>query len=168
MNIAYFNGKFLEKEEIKISPDDRGFLFADGIYEVVKWYEGFFFDLENHMVRLKRSLNEIRINWSDAETFPEFAVELIKRNQLADKRALVYLQVTRGVSPRTHSFPEPAVKPTVYAFAKEFLKSGKETESGVRVMLKIAAKHKVFNTLHHFHIKIYIWCISYYAACIHF
>jgi D-alanine transaminase len=42
METAYFNGKFLPKDEIKISPDDRGFLFADGVYEVVRWYEGFF------------------------------------------------------------------------------------------------------------------------------
>ncbi len=70
METAYFNGKLLPKDEIKISPDDRGFLFADGIYEVVRWYEGFFYDIESHITRLKRSLRELRINWPDADPFP--------------------------------------------------------------------------------------------------
>ncbi len=60
MNICYFNGKFLPKDKVRISPDDRGFLFADGIYEVARWYEGFFFDMESHMTRMKRSMKEIR------------------------------------------------------------------------------------------------------------
>jgi D-alanine transaminase len=136
MNIAYFNGKFLPKDEIKISPDDRGFLFAEGIYEVMKWYEGFYYDMESHLIRMKRSLGEIRINWPEADTFPAFAVGLIKRNQLSDRQALIYLQVTRGAAPRTHSFPDPEVNPTVYAFAKELSTSGIVTGSGVKVMLK--------------------------------
>ena len=70
METAYFNGKFLPKNEIMISPDDRGFLFADGVYEVVRWYEGFFYDMESHVTRLKRSLRELRINWHDSDSFP--------------------------------------------------------------------------------------------------
>ena len=65
METVYFNGKFIPKEEAKISPDDRGFLFGDGIYEVVRWYEGFFYDMDNHVTRLGRSLRELRINWAD-------------------------------------------------------------------------------------------------------
>ena len=75
METAYFNGKLLPKDEIKISPDDRGFLFADGIYEVVRWYEGFFYDMNSHMTRLKRSLRELRINWSDADSFPPYRLQ---------------------------------------------------------------------------------------------
>jgi len=136
MNIAYFNGKYLPREDIMISPDDRGFLFADGIYEVMKWYKGFFYDLESHLSRMKRSLTEIRIDWADADTFPLFANELIKRNSLSGSFALIYLQVTRGVSPRTHSFPCPPVTPTVYAYVTEITNKGKQTEAGVSVMLK--------------------------------
>jgi D-alanine transaminase len=136
MEIAYFNGKFLPKDEIKISPDDRGFLFADGIYEVMKWYKGFFYDIESHLTRMKRSLREIRINWPEEDTFPDFAIELIKRNQLSDLQALIYLQVTRGAAPRTHFFPDPEVNPTVYAFVKKFLSTGILPGSGVKVMLK--------------------------------
>jgi D-alanine transaminase len=136
METAYFNGKLLPKDEIKISPDDRGFLFADGIYEVVRWYEGFFYDMNSHLTRLKRSLRELRINWSDADTFPSFAEELIKINKLENEQAMVYLQVTRGAARRSHNFPSPEVSPTVYANAWGFLPNDKLRETGIRVMLK--------------------------------
>jgi D-alanine transaminase len=133
--IAYLNGNFLPKNEIKISPDDRGFLFADGIYEVMKWYSGFYYDVDSHMNRMKRSLRETRIKWPEEDTFPSIANELIHKNKLTDLYALIYLQVTRGASPRTHSFPDPEVKPTVYAFVREIASSGVSI-SGVKVMLK--------------------------------
>jgi D-alanine transaminase len=136
METAYFNGKFLPKNEISISPDDRGFLFADGIYEVVRWYEGFFYDMNSHMARLKRSLRELRINWSEADTFPSFAVDLIKLNKLGNQPAMVYLQVTRGAARRSHSFPSPEVSPTVYSYAWGFVPDIELKETGVKVMLK--------------------------------
>jgi D-alanine transaminase len=136
METAYFNGKLLPKDEIKISPDDRGFLFADGIYEVVRWYEGFFYDMNSHLIRLKRSLRELRINWSDADSFPSFAEELIKINKLENEQAMVYLQVTRGAARRSHNFPSPEVFPTVYANAWGFLPNDKLKETGIKVMLK--------------------------------
>jgi D-alanine transaminase len=136
MNIAYFNGSFLPKEDIRISPDDRGFLFGDGIYEVMKWYGNFFFDMESHLTRLKRSLREVRINWPAADTFHYIASELIVKNKLKDMQALIYLQVTRGAAPRNHSFPDPEVEPTVYAFAREITPPVNEPLSGVGVLLR--------------------------------
>jgi D-alanine transaminase len=136
METAYFNGEFLPKNEIRISPDDRGFLFADGIYEVVRWYEGFFYDMTSHVSRLKRSLRELRINWSDADMYPSIADELIKLNKLESQQALIYLQVTRGAARRTHFFPSPEVTPTVYASAWGFIPDNQSNESGVKVMLK--------------------------------
>lgn len=136
METVYFNGKFITKEEVKISPDDRGFLFADGIYEVVRWYEGFFFDMESHVTRLKRSLRELRINWTGTDNFPAFAAELIKINKLENQPAMIYLQVTRGAAKRTHTFPSPDVDPTVYAFASGFLPDTQSKEKGIKVMLK--------------------------------
>lgn len=136
MNIAYINGSFIPKDEIKISPDDRGFLFADGVYEVMKWYNGFFYDEESHLVRLRRSIKEVRINWHEESTVASFAAELIKLNGLSDRQALVYIQITRGASPRAHVFPEPEVIPTVYAFVKECNSAGATPDSGVKVMLK--------------------------------
>jgi D-alanine transaminase len=136
MEIAYFNGSYLPKDKISVSPDDRGFLFGDGIYEVMKWYGGFFFDQESHLARLRRSLREIRINWTEADAFPLIAEELIRINKLEEKQALVYLQATRGVSPRNHSFPDPEVQPTTYAFAREIHHSGSEPSPGIRVILR--------------------------------
>ena len=136
MSIAYFNGNFLPKDDIRISPDDRGFLFADGIYEVVRWYNGFFYDMDSHVTRLKRSLRELRINWPDADMFPTVAGDLIKQNNLVNQPAMVYLQVTRGAASRTHNFPSPEVKPTVYANAWGFVPDSQSQESGIKVMLK--------------------------------
>jgi D-alanine transaminase len=136
MEIVYFNGNYIAKDEVKISPDDRGFLFADGIYEVVRWYEGFFFDMPGHISRLKRSLRELRINWNESGNFQNIALELIKQNNLQNKPAMVYLQVTRGVATRTHSFPKPEVKPTIYAYAWGFNPDSLSAESGIKVMLK--------------------------------
>ncbi len=136
MEIVYFNGNFLPKEEVKISPDDRGFLLADGVYEVVRWYEGFFYDMESHVTRLKRSLGELRINWKMADDFPALAVELIRKNNLVNKPAMVYLQVTRGAAKRTHSFPSPDVEPTVYAYVWGFIPDITSKENGIKAMLK--------------------------------
>jgi D-alanine transaminase len=136
MNISYMNGTFLPKDKIRISPDDRGFIFGDGIYEVMKWYGSFFFDQESHLARLKRSLREVRINWPEADTFPSFARELIKINRLEDRQALIYLQVTRGAAPRNHSFPDPEVQPTAYAFARETGQTNTDPGTGIKVILR--------------------------------
>jgi D-alanine transaminase len=136
MNIAYINGRFLPKNEITISPDDRGFLFADGIYEVIRWYEGFFYDMEGHLTRLKRSLRELRIDWKESDSYPSIAEELIRINGFEDTPAMIYLQVTRGAAPRTHSFPVSGISPTVYAYAFDFVPDRKGIEFGIKVMLK--------------------------------
>jgi D-alanine transaminase len=136
METAYFNGKLLPKDEIKLSPDDRGFLFADGIYEVVRWYKGFFYDMNGHVARLKRSLRELRINWPDADKFPSLASDLIKLNKLESEPAMIYLQVTRGAARRSHSFPSPEVLPTTYSYAWGFKPDNQSKESGIKVMLK--------------------------------
>ncbi len=135
MEMAYFNGNYIPKNEVRISPDDRGFLFAEGIYEVVRWYQGFFYDMDSHMARMKRSLKEIKISWTEEDTFPVIARELVRMNNLRNSSALVYLEVTRGAASRTHAFPNPPVSPTVYAFAKEFVPENNGKDSGVSVML---------------------------------
>ncbi|MCX6333879.1 MAG: aminotransferase class IV [Bacteroidia bacterium] len=136
MQYAYFNGKFLQKDKVKISPDDRGFLFADGIYEVVRWYEGFFFDMESHMARLKRSMKETRLSWPDADSFPFIAEKLITRNKLKDRPSLIYLQVTRGAAKRTHAFPTPPVDPTVFANAWGFNPAKDMISAGIHTILR--------------------------------
>ncbi len=136
METAYFNGNFLPKDQIHISPDDRGFLFADGVYEVVRWYEGFFYDMAGHMARLKRSLKEIRLSWPGSDSFPAVALELIEQNNLQNRPSLVYLEVTRGAAKRSHAFPGPDVPPTVYAFARGFHPEKEVIASGIKVILR--------------------------------
>lgn len=118
MDIVYLNGQFLPRDKATINPDDRGFLFGDSIYEVTRWYGGYFFDLSSHAARLRRSLRETMINWDDNDRFEEISEELIHRNELGGECAIVYIQVTRGAAPRNHAFPDPPVKPTVYGFAR--------------------------------------------------
>lgn len=115
---VYLNGEFLPKEKAFISPDDRGFLLADGLYEVTPFYDGVPFALDRHLQRLLRGLCWMRID-QDTSALPDVHRRLVEENGLADEpTALVYLQITRGVAPRTHYFPADPVAPTVYAFAK--------------------------------------------------
>ncbi len=122
MNTVYLNGEYLPKDRATISVDDRGFLLSDGIYEVTPAYRGRLFRLEQHMRRLQKGLDALRINY-DPAGLPEMHAQLIAVNELdADDVAIVYLQITRGVAPRTHHFPPEGTPPTVYAFAEVYLR----------------------------------------------
>lgn len=119
--IVYFDGRYAAKSEVNVSPDDRGFLLGDGVYEVAAAYDGRFVALERHMDRLRRSLTESRIDVSVADPLETVFQELLERNDFADSgKIMVYMQVTRGAAPRTHAFPKVAPRPTVYAFAAPF------------------------------------------------
>jgi D-alanine transaminase len=117
--MVYLNGVFLNRTEAKISPDDRGFHFADGVYEVVKYYQGKPFRMEDHIRRLQNSLNETRINYCQSDELPPVFNELLELNDLKQQDAGVYLQISRGSSQRVHHFPDN-LSPTVYAFAFPF------------------------------------------------
>jgi D-alanine transaminase len=133
--IAYFNGQFLPKERIFISPDDRGFLFADGVYEVIRSYGGKPFLFENHFERLKKSLHEARITGPDLRDVQKAVLRLIDENGLVKGDALIYIQVTRGAAPRRHVFPEPPVPPTVYITASPYEPDPKALKEGVGIIL---------------------------------
>lgn len=120
MQTAYFNGEFIPREEVRVSPDDRGFLFSDGVYEVLRSYGGRLFEVQKHVDRLAYSLAAMRIRGVTASDLVPVFEELLVRNDLAGADALVYLQVTRGAAPRTHRYPDPTVPPTVYAYAWAF------------------------------------------------
>lgn len=110
-SIAYVNGDFVPLAEARVSILDRGFQFADGVYEVIPVYGGAPFRLDAHMRRLERSLREIRMDPPmDREALGRGVEELVARNGGGDCQA--YLQVTRGEATRNHPFPE-AVHPTV-------------------------------------------------------
>ena len=109
--IAYVNGTFLPLSEAKVSILDRGFQFADGVYEVIPVYAGAPFRLEAHCQRLARSLGEIRMDLPmGPRAISDTVHELIARNGGGDCQA--YIQVTRGEAPRNHPFPD-TVHPTV-------------------------------------------------------
>jgi D-alanine transaminase len=131
---VFFNGRFLDKEQVSISPDDRGFVFADGIYEVMRWYGGYFLAFEAHKKRLFRSMKEVRIEWLSGFELDDIAKELIRRNQLQKEDALFYLQVTRGSARRNHLFPSPQVTPTVYATATPYSSDPATGEVGIAVI----------------------------------
>ena len=119
--IVYFDGRFIAKSEVTVSPDDRGFLLGDGIYEVAAAYDGRFVALGKHMDRLRRSLKEARLDVAVADPLETVFQELLERNGFAETgKTMIYLQVTRGAAPRSHAFPKGPTRPTVYAYAAPF------------------------------------------------
>ena len=106
-----------------VSVEDRGFLFADAVYEATPVYSGKCFLPEQHMSRLASGLAAIEIEFAVKE-FDGVSEQLVARNDLANAEfSLFYMQVTRGAAPRTHAFPAKGVTPTVYAFAKELTRA---------------------------------------------
>ncbi|HEX2975192.1 MAG TPA: D-amino-acid transaminase, partial [Bacteroidales bacterium] len=136
MELVYFNGKYLPKEEVRISPDDRGFLLADGVYEVVRWYGNGFYDIEGHMARLKRSLASLSIDWPQVDQFKTIATDLIRLNMLGCEHSMVYLQVTRGEARRSHNFPAQGTLPTIYAYSWGFTPDSDARANGIKVITK--------------------------------
>jgi len=116
MSIVYLNGEYLPLEEARISVLDRGFLFADGVYEVFPSYNGKPFRLNEHLSRLDNSLAGIYMSnpLSKQEWAAVFA-EVIARN--TGRHQSLYLQLTRGISPRDHLFSDD-IKPTVFVMSK--------------------------------------------------
>lgn len=118
MNIAFLNGSYQPLEEARISPLDRGFLFGDGIYEVVPSYSGKMVGFAPHIQRMNDGLNAIgiQLKWSDSD-WRELCNQLIERN--GGGNLGLYLHVSRGAdSKRFHGYPEN-ITPTVFAFAFE-------------------------------------------------
>lgn len=116
--ICYLNGEFLPLAEARISPLDRGFLFADSVYEVLPVFDGRMFRFREHFARLARSLQEIRMPSPHShEEWLGLLNELVKRNGGADTDMYLYVQVTRGMEfGRNHAFPADT-RPTVFAMA---------------------------------------------------
>jgi len=130
--VVFLNGSFLDKADALISPEDRGFNFADGVYEVVKYYSGNPFHMKEHIERLERSLSEVKIPYCGTASLPAMMAELLSRNGLSQADAGLYLQITRGASRRVHHFPND-LQPTVYAFAFPFPSFSEALEKGIRV-----------------------------------
>ncbi len=132
---VFLNGEFMPLESARVPVLDRGFIFGDGVYEVVPVYGGRPFRWPQHLARLKRSLAKIRIaNPRDDAQWAELVAELVGRHRWSDQ--FVYLQVTRGVAKRDHAFPKDA-KPTVFAMSSEFVALAAQLrERGVAVVTR--------------------------------
>ena len=118
MTVAYLNGEYMPLEEARISPMDRGFLFGDGIYEVIPSYGGRMVGFGPHIERMQNGLNaiEIKLDWTQ-EQWHELCSELLERNGKGDLG--IYLHVTRGAdTKRNHAYPE-GITPTVFGYAFE-------------------------------------------------
>jgi D-alanine transaminase len=135
MSLAYLNGNWLALEHAQVSVLDRGFLFGDGVYEVIPVYNGRPLRLEQHLQRLQDSLDGIRLkNPLDLNSWRNLIVELIQKSGADDQ--LLYLQITRGAAPRDHAFPSAATTPTVFLSSKGFSPpDDARFEQGVRVGL---------------------------------
>jgi len=116
---VYLNGKILVSSEAKISVFDRGFLFGDGIYEVMLQINGDFFFGKEHLDRFSECLRKINIKFQ-VETLPDIINKLLADANLIQKDCLLYIQVTRGVAPRKHAFPTQ-IDPTVMLYALPFI-----------------------------------------------
>ena len=130
--LANLHGKIMPLEEVTISPLDRGFLFGDAVYEVLRVYDGKPWLEEEHFGRFARSLEEIRIRGVDMARMRRRMHETIKAGGFGE--AVVYLQVTRGAAPRKHSFPKD-VMPLELLWVQEYLRTYDEPcETGCSVI----------------------------------
>jgi D-alanine transaminase len=131
--MIYLNGEFMPIEEARVPVLDRGFIFGDGVYEMIPVYSRRPFRLREHLKRLQHSLDGIRLaNPHSEEEWVHLIGELVERNQ--DEDQSVYLHVTRGVARRDHAFP-PGVAPTVFMMSNPLVTAPPElVESGVAVV----------------------------------
>lgn len=131
---VYVNGEYLPETEAKISVFDRGFLFADGVYEVSAVMNGKLVDYPAHMERLGRSLKELRMDWPcTREELDQMHQEMIRRNNLSE--GIIYMQVTRGAADRAFNFPKPAPKPSLVAFTQVMkLADNPNAVTGIKVI----------------------------------
>ncbi|MEE8126257.1 MAG: D-amino acid aminotransferase [Nitrospirales bacterium] len=132
-DIGYLNGRFSPLEEISISPDDRGFLFGDGVYEVIRAYHGVPAFWGDHFARLARSAKEIQLPFAlEYVEFQDILFTGLQQSGYAEGK--IYIQITRGVAPREHVFPAKE-KPTVFLSFREMAPLTTDlTTQGVKVI----------------------------------
>lgn len=131
--LAYLNGHFLPRSSASISVDDRGFVFGDGVYEVWRAVGGTLFESDKHLARLQRGLDQLSIARPDlasSERLHSVARRLLTDSDLLQGDATFYVEITRGVAPRTHHFPANPVSPTVFATVNRLVTSEDLRERG--------------------------------------
>ncbi len=131
MTKIIWNDQIVEKNEVKIGFEDRGYQFGDGIYEVIKIYNGDLFTATEHIDRLYSSADKINLVIPyTKDKLHQMIHELIETNEVQNGQ--IYLQVTRGDSPRIHNFPNPAVSSVLTAYTKETTRPLAQLESGIK------------------------------------
>lgn len=121
--VVYLNGEFVPRSEAKVSVEDRGFMFGDGVYEVWRVVNGHLFESARHYARLEHGLGELRIGQPPSATHQglrAIADRLLAENELVAGEATFYVEVTRGAAPRTHSFPPSSTPATLFAMVSRF------------------------------------------------
>ncbi len=134
---AYLNDRFLPLDEASISPMDRGYLFGDGIYEVIRVIEGETFKAQEHLARMDQGLQalEINLDQNKRQKIEEVSRQLLEMNRHQEGEATIYVQVTRGTAiPRTHVFPEQSVEPTLFITTSPFTPHKDLHQKGVNVI----------------------------------
>ncbi|RDU36156.1 D-amino-acid transaminase [Neobacillus piezotolerans] len=134
MEYVVFNGEIIERSQAKIDVEDRGYQFGDGVYEVIRVYNGKMFTANEHLERLVSSAEKIgmKLGWSIGELESLFAT-LIEKNGLGT--GIVYMQVTRGASPRNHAFPPAGVAQTLVAYTRDMKRPVNNFANGVKTIL---------------------------------
>ncbi|WP_028547804.1 D-amino-acid transaminase [Paenibacillus sp. UNC451MF] len=124
-----YQNEFVPKDQVHISPDDRGYYFGDGVYEVFRVYNGTLFEAEGHYDRLEKSAREVRIPLPySIEHLDEQLRKLIRLNELTE--GTVYMQITRGAALRSHPFPNQA-EPVLMAYCTEMARPLQNMKQGI-------------------------------------
>lgn len=128
-----FQDTLKDRDNVAIDMEDRGYQFGDGVYEVIRVYQGQFFTFAEHMARLERSVKEIRMELPyPIDTIKTKLKELAEKNQLTD--GIIYLQITRGPAPRSHELPKKA-EPVLIAYTKDMSRPVHNLTHGIHTIL---------------------------------
>ena len=130
--IAYVNGRYVPHRDALVHIEDRGYQFADGVYEVCEIKDGALVDEQLHVERLKRSLSELRIAMPMSSAALSVVLhETVRRNRI--RNGIVYLQVTRGVAKRDHAFPADDTLPSLVVTARSLDVAGNERQAAAGI-----------------------------------
>ncbi|EWG10590.1 D-amino-acid transaminase [Cytobacillus firmus] len=134
MEYVILNGDLIERSEAKVDIEDRGYQFGDGVYEVIRVYNGKMFTADEHLERLLDSGKKIELNIPySKDQLKQMLTEMIERNNL--ELGIVYMQFSRGTSPRNHAYPGADVAPVLTAYTRETTRPVESMRNGVKAIL---------------------------------
>ncbi|MBG9589966.1 D-amino-acid transaminase [Cytobacillus firmus] len=134
MEYVILDGNLIERSEAKVDIEDRGYQFGDGVYEVIRVYNGIMFTADEHLERLLESGKKIELNIPySQDQLKQMLIEMIERNDL--ELGIVYMQFSRGTSPRNHAYPGADVAPVLTAYTRETTRPVESMRNGVKAIL---------------------------------